>query len=251
MSELAQPVRIEILKWKKHNPRSDYKSMPWFKCSANLYRDRSLHGLPAETKWTWVCLLCLAAEENKAGFIEGDLGWLADSIKADPAVLQHSLEVFEKKGLIAITYVSRTSDVRETFVPRSLHNEENEEKKVNPEVSAFDLAFAADWLSWARTRIPNLKANEPKWVNASRLLREKDGLSEDELRGILDFVRDDHFWQHNAVSLEGLRSKSKNGLKKVENIIAAMRQRPSQPPRPKNKIPVVSSREELKCLLRS
>jgi hypothetical protein len=30
-----------------------------------------------------------------------------------------------------------------------------------------------------------------------------------------------------------------------------MRQRPSQPPRPKNKIPVVSSREELKCLLRS
>ena len=66
--------------------------------------------------------------------------------------------------------------------------------------------------------MPSIKPEPAKWANAIRLIREQDGLSEREVERLFEFVKDDPFWRQNAVSPIAIRGRSKNGLKKIENI---------------------------------
>lgn len=122
-------VKIEIQNWADHNPRSDYKSMPWLRLEAKFYRSRKLFGMSLATKWTCVALFCIAAEENKGGVIEAELEWLADQIKLPIGDISTALAALSSRKLVVVTYAERTSDERETYVsrtatdaPRSLRN---------------------------------------------------------------------------------------------------------------------------------
>jgi hypothetical protein len=120
--------------------------------------------------------------------------------------------------------------------------EERERKKYTPD--PLDLAFANEWAAYAKEVSPTVRPDANKWAYTLQLLKERDGVTDQELVDMLAFVKDDAFWRNQAASLEGLRSKSKNGLKKFENILAAMKQRrPTPPPRRKNPIPIVEGRE--------
>ncbi len=123
----------------------------------------------------------------------------------------------------SLPYPLLKEEIPPTFTPpHCLKNKQDEE-------------LAQEWANFAKEVSKTVRPNEAKWTDTVRLLREKDGLTHETLRSILAFVHSDHFWQHNAASLEGLRSRSKNGLRKFENILAAMKQRSTQP----NKKPVV------------
>jgi hypothetical protein len=225
---------IQILKWAKHNPRADYKSMPWFKCMSGLYRDRRLFKLTIEAKWSFVTLLCLAAEENKAGLIDVDLEWLAEQIGVAETQAKAALEALERKGVIAVTYVTRTAPVG----ARSLHNEENEENitetREEPTLPAAPAPSLeefvnlpnpppADWdtkaAAWLQKAIvlhnPNAKPPPPqaliKWADVFGQLRVDFG--ETAVKELLlrifepdhpDFIVDP-FWRINIQSPRDLR----------------------------------------------
>ncbi len=176
-------MHIQILKWDKHNPRADYKSLPWFRCMAGLYRDRRLFKLSAETKWTFVCLLCLAAEENKGGLIEGDVEWLADQLKFPEPGLSQALEALASKQLIEITFADRTSDVREPDAPRSLRtnerNERNEHKGISAEPSPLSLVQLWNTkksATQAAVKESTFTAKSGRWKTAKARLSEQPDL---------------------------------------------------------------------------
>lgn len=85
-------------------------------------------------------------------------------------------------------------------------------------VSDFDSDLAKRWAEHAVTVMPSLKPELDKWANAIRLMREQDKLSESDIERLFEFVKDDEFWRLNAISPIAIRGRSKNGLKKIENI---------------------------------
>jgi hypothetical protein len=106
--------------------------------------------------------------------------------------------------------------------------------------SAFDHALAARWATeHAALIMPRLKPKLDKWADALRLMRTRDGLTEEEILEVFAFVKVDDFWKTNGISPETLRTKSKNGLKKIENVILAMKTRPVAKVRPMHLNPIV------------
>ncbi len=96
--------------------------------------------------------------------------------------------------------------------------------------NAMDFVIAEAWAAYAKSMSKTVKPQPMKWANTIRLLREKDGLTFADVEAMLAFVVRDDFWKHQAISLEGLRTKSKNGLRKFENILAAMKKAPRSKP---------------------
>jgi hypothetical protein len=86
----------------------------------------------------------------------------------------------------------------------------------------FDAVLADKWVSFAKGLAPHLRLRVPDCVDTFRKLRELDGFTEDQLEALFVFVRQDDFWRPNALSPIGLRKPSKNGLRKIDNILAAM-----------------------------
>lgn len=121
-----------MLNWGERNPRSDYKTIPWFRMDSDFYRNKKLYGLTVGEKWAWACLLGLAARENKNGIIEAQPDWIADELGISPKEIYRVVDVLESKGLLTVTNVTRTGHVRDTNAPRSLRtngtgrNETNE-----------------------------------------------------------------------------------------------------------------------------
>lgn len=107
------------------------------------------------------------------------------------------------------------------------------------DTSGFDHEMAKRWVTFAKEVMPKLRPNLDDYAKAIRLLREKDGLTEQDVEAVFAYVRDDPFWRTNAVSPAALRNKSKNnGLKKIENVMLSMQQRGKAPAKPAKVIPV-------------
>jgi hypothetical protein len=56
-------------------------------------------------------------------------------------------------------------------------------------------------------------------ANAIRLLVTKDGHPLEDVKRIMDWALDNDFWKGNIFSMAPMRGRSKNGLKKYENIL--------------------------------
>lgn len=95
--------------------------------------------------------------------------------------------------------------------------------------SEFDFEIADAWHSHALTVTPNKKCNRDREADAVRMLRSVDGYPEADIRALLAFVKRDSFWSNNALSPCGLRITKPGGVRKIENIVAAMKRRPSGP----------------------
>lgn len=93
----------------------------------------------------------------------------------------------------------------------------------------LDEGLAREWFAYASAHSKTVRFSA-KWPDAIRQLRELDKVSLEDLRSALSFVQKDEFWKSNALSLPALRTRSKNGLLKIENILAKMRdQKQAQP----------------------
>lgn len=132
-------LRIEMQNWGERNPRSDYKSIPWFRMDSDFYRNKKLFGLTVEAKWLWVSLLGLAARENKGGVVEADRDWIASELQTSTKALDAALEALASKGLV----VCRTLDVRDAngsrtdpVAGRSLHTNGTERNETNEHVES-------------------------------------------------------------------------------------------------------------------
>ena len=105
------------------------------------------------------------------------------------------------------------------------------ELRVNPQLAPkgsggtplpCDYALGDSWWDFAYSVVPTMKRNREASANAIRLMREVDGLTEAQIRETLEFIRGDQFWRQQALSPVALRGRSKNGLKKLENVRLAM-----------------------------
>ncbi len=122
----------------------------------------------------------------------------------------------------------------------------SEEIDTPESVPSFDSTMAAKWAAWAPTVSKTVKPDIPKWSDTFRKLRELDGFTESEIEAALEFVKSDDFWGGNAASADGLRSRGKNGLKKFENILNAMKQQngPQKKSRPLHLNPIAENLED-------
>lgn len=119
--------------------------------------------------------------------------------------------------------------------------QDSEQPPPSKQIDPIDIELANEWYGFARPsiRIRSWERERPRWADAFRKLREIDGVSPEEIRAMLAFVRDDSFWRKNAISPLGLRERSqRNGLRKFENILNAQRSAPpprlQQPDKPKS-----------------
>ena len=63
-----------------------------------------------------------------------------------------------------------------------------------------------------------------------------DSFNLDYIRLVLGWAVKDNFWGNNILSLAGLRTKSKNGLKKFQNIAVAYENKDGEKEKPKEKV---------------
>lgn len=86
----------------------------------------------------------------------------------------------------------------------------------------FDLNLYTSWKSFAESNSTTSKPNEKTWCETFRKIRTIDKIPESKMLEVLEFVKTDDFWNKKALSPVGLRTRSKNGLLKIENVINAM-----------------------------
>jgi hypothetical protein len=89
------------------------------------------------------------------------------------------------------------------------------------------------WLAFALAQTPT-GAENANWtevhfaVEIGKIMKNLS-ITITQANELFDFIQGDHdFWAKNAISPSGLLKKSKNGLRKVENIMNAMRRNPVQ-----------------------
>lgn len=84
--------------------------------------------------------------------------------------------------------------------------------------------LAVEWRRWASAQRPHLadKFNFPKFVDAIVRLTDHLEFNENQMNGLFDWIRNNPFWSTNALSPVSLLSFSKNGLRKVDNVISSM-----------------------------
>jgi hypothetical protein len=97
--------------------------------------------------------------------------------------------------------------------------------KAQPQQHATDVVeLARDWADWAKDRVRGLSIDINAWVMAIAEVKDKKGITTQQLEGVFWFIKQDSFWSGNAISPIGLMKKSKsNGLPKIDNILSSMR----------------------------
>lgn len=77
------------------------------------------------------------------------------------------------------------------------------------------------WWKWATDKLPwqKEKMKEEQFYDALITIRNTTDLNPDGLRAVFDFIRNDDFWQHQAISPKSLLTPSKNGLRKIDNVL--------------------------------
>lgn len=92
-----------------------------------------------------------------------------------------------------------------------------------------DFSLGEAWLEFALKQ-RNGKGY-PSWTaegfaETMAKIRARAELTPQMLREVFEFVQEDDFWRPNAISPAGLLTKSKNGLLKIDNLIAAVKGAP-------------------------
>jgi len=128
-------VKIQIKNWKKFNPRSDLKTMPWFRVSSSIVFDRKLYGLVPEQKWLWICLLAIAAQENSSE-IELDFDYLSHHAGVQKKHILQAVDHFEKMGLLSRSRDGGVTEPSRTC-PESVLYERNERNVTNKENTSY------------------------------------------------------------------------------------------------------------------
>ena len=86
-----------------------------------------------------------------------------------------------------------------------------------------DMELAKEWHRYAQENWPYLKGTVESYANAIRLTRQGTDMSHEQMAAFFRFVRDDDFWRDNCQSPVGLLKRSRNGNRKVDNILASIR----------------------------
>lgn len=243
---------ICISSWEKYNPRprKDVKSSSWFRCQNTFVTDPDFFDYSNDQKMIWICL-CSEASARMSAEIKINPGLIASILRVSPHVVLATLEDFERSKFLSIidaTPITRselaadpprtrcesaevslvdggaTNGTNGTNKKRAKALSPRNSKTSPPKWAPDDLELAARWAEHARSLTPHIKIVPEKWADSIRLIREQDGLTLQEIVELFEWVKADEFWRMNAISPQAIRGRSKNGLKKIENIRLRMKE---------------------------
>ena len=232
-------MRIEILNWRKfNNPRKDVKSTSWFRFQNDYFTDPDFCDLPHEQKMVFP-YLCSVASSKMEGVIEVSEVMTCSILSIGSKDFQDAINHLQHRGIIKIA-TCRIRHARVTDPARNGRNGRNgterterngrNELKNTPHPLEDPLpeptqALAQDWLTYASQEMPWLAK---KWTveafgAAILKVQRTTDLNDEGVARVLAFVRTDDFWRDKACSPSGLLSKGRNGLRKIDNILAGMK----------------------------
>lgn len=97
------------------------------------------------------------------------------------------------------------------------------------DLSDPELSLGTQWLQYAVHHYPT-KVDDPKWTPAAfalelRKVANTIGLSIEQMSELCTWIASDTFWCDKAASPYGLLKKGTNGMRKIENAMAATKSR--------------------------
>jgi hypothetical protein len=87
----------------------------------------------------------------------------------------------------------------------------------------FELDLAQRWVDHAMKYWPHLKPNRLEYAKALSQVKRSLQIQDDALNYLFEFICADDFWRDNCQSPAGLLRKSRNGVRKIDNILSNMR----------------------------
>jgi hypothetical protein len=249
-------ITIQIVKWRQYVARSDLKNVPWLKLSEKMVFDQRLYNLTAEQKWTWIFLLTEGARQNDNGTIKIDLDCLASLAQIKRSSLEPLLQHLAKYELIEIVTDSEQLQTQ-TITENPGNNKDpchrlgnvtqqnTTEPKMRlqrgkrakgplapliPEVVSLsddELSLGSKWLDMASHEMPH-KVSDPNWTVtkfAHDLVNVKNaiGYTDEQMKALFNWVSNSEFWRPNACAPIGLLRKKDNDVRKIDTIIAQMK----------------------------
>lgn len=202
----------------------------------------------------------------------------ADHLVIDRSTLMRRLEILRNMGTIAMEsnhygtkitickyneYQKNETDseplsnrqATDTPTPIEELKELKKEKKVpQPPLDQGWADLGTSWLNFSLAQLPS-RSKDPKW-NSEAFGRElwkvgkKMDLALPAMTALLEKIKGDDFWAKNAVSPFALLAKSKNGNRKIENILLFI-DRASKPQTPRVSTPVYQNLSKKKRELQS
>lgn len=95
--------------------------------------------------------------------------------------------------------------------------------KYSASLTPYQGDLVSEWVKFTKEfSKTKIEPNPEIYAKAVLDLERIAGVKCEKLRDVLDFVKNDDFWRPNALSLPRLLNKSKNGLRKIENILQSM-----------------------------
>lgn len=102
---------IEIINWKKFNPRTDVKHSTWFRLQHTLAFDPEWSHFNGEEKWVWVFLMSTASLKNRA-HVEMSDEIIAATAKVSIENVRSAIQKLTEKGCIKMRNVRGTRSLR-------------------------------------------------------------------------------------------------------------------------------------------
>jgi hypothetical protein len=88
-----------------------------------------------------------------------------------------------------------------------------------------DLELAKKWTIFAKAKIDWKDHDELVFAAAICKARRSTNLTSDGMINVFEFIKNDSFWNRVAITPMGLLKKSRNELRKIDNVLNAMKQR--------------------------
>lgn len=88
-----------------------------------------------------------------------------------------------------------------------------------------EVKLALDWAEHSKANFQNLRINKVEWIKSIGRIKRATTLNDEQMRAVFKFCREDEFWSGVVQSPTGLTKTSKNGVRKIDNILAAMKRK--------------------------
>jgi hypothetical protein len=96
---------------------------------------------------------------------------------------------------------------------------------IKDKTTDFQKALALEWIEHAKKHQPwnEKRFKVEKYADGIRRIQNSIKVSDEHMTEMLRWIKQDQFWCDKAISPMSLLSKSKNGLRKLDNVLTAMK----------------------------
>jgi hypothetical protein len=95
----------------------------------------------------------------------------------------------------------------------------------NVEIDFTVEKVSREWLEWSTGKFPFLakRMTQEKFYSALMKAKKTLEMTSEQIEAMYDWIKKDSFWSEHAISPSSLLTDSRNGIKKIDNILSQMR----------------------------